>query len=72
MVEMAMGVDDVFDGELLLRRLQQNPVHFVAGIDDGPFAGFFTSHDVAVGLDRADGNVSDNQGNLLNRLGRWA
>jgi hypothetical protein len=69
MVEVAMGVDDMFDGELLFRRFQQNPVHLVAGIDNDPFPGLFTSHHITVGLHGADGNISDYQKDLLSRLG---
>jgi hypothetical protein len=67
MVEVAMGVDDMLDGQFLFRRFQQNPVHLVAGIDDDPLPCFLTSHHIAVGLNRADGNMSDYQKDLLER-----
>lgn len=54
MIEMTMGVDDAFDGQIQGGKLQKNFSRFRAGVDDSGFSGSLTSEDEAIGHDRPD------------------
>jgi hypothetical protein len=62
MIKVAMGIDDVFDRQLITGQGGQNSVCIVTGVDDHGFAGFFATKDKTVCLNGAQGHLVDNQG----------
>lgn len=54
-VDVGMGDDDLFDGELVLRQEGYDAGYVVAWVDDDGLAGGLVSEDGAVALEEADG-----------------
>ena len=61
MVKVGVGIQHILDREALPLYLGQDALRIAAGIDDGTLLGFGTTDDIAVGLDHADGQGSDDQ-----------
>ena len=60
-IEMAVGVDDVNDRQLVLGQCGQNPIGIVAGIDDYGLTGFFTSQNETICLNGAQSHLTNDQ-----------
>ena len=55
MVDVGVGDDDLFDGEVVAVEDGLDAGDVVAGVDDDGFAGGFVAEDGAVALEEADG-----------------
>jgi len=55
MIKVSVGIEHVFERQIVSLELGQNLLGVAAGIDDGGLPGFFTAHHVAVGLYQANG-----------------
>jgi hypothetical protein len=55
-VDVGVGDDDLFDGEVVFSEEGEDAGDVVAGIDDDGFMGDLVAEDGAVALERADGD----------------
>jgi hypothetical protein len=62
MIDMCMSAENVPDVEPMFGNQWHNQIGIFTGIDQQGFTGFFTTQDVAVALQRSDGNRFENQG----------
>jgi hypothetical protein len=60
-VKVAVGVDDVNDGQSVPGQAGEDPVGIVPGINDHGLARLFTSQNETVCLNGAQGHLTDNQ-----------
>jgi hypothetical protein len=68
-IDVCVGDENLFDGEVVLCEEGQDSGDVVAGIDDDGFAGGFVAEDGAVALEGADGKDLVNHGFL--RIMYW-
>ena len=64
-VKVAVGVKHVNDGQVQALGRRQDDLGIAAGVDDRPLEGLLATHQVAVGLQQADGQGFDQDDNAL-------
>jgi len=56
-INVGVGTDDDFDGELVAAEKAEDALDLIAGVDDDGFAGFGIADDQTIALEQADGQL---------------